>query len=204
AEARRRVRPATRGVLIVNPRSGGGKAARLELATRARERGLETVMLGPGDDLRELAEQACRDGADVLGIAGGDGSQALVAEVAMRHGVAMVCVPAGTRNHFALDLGLDRDDVVGSLDAFTDGVERRIDVASVNDRVFVNNASLGLYAQVVQSSDYRGDKLGTWSKMLPELLGPNAQQPGFTFERPDAAPHSGATLLLVSNNPYRL
>src|SRR5262249_42614715 len=86
AEARRRVRPATRGVLIVNPRSGGGKAARLELATRARERGLETVVLGPGDDLRELAEQACRDGADVLGIAGGDGSQALVAEVAMRHG----------------------------------------------------------------------------------------------------------------------
>jgi len=53
-------------------------------------------------------------------------------------------VPAGTRNHFALDLGLDRSDVVGALDAFTDGVEPRIDLAALNGRTFVNNASLEL------------------------------------------------------------
>ncbi|MGG7378000.1 diacylglycerol/lipid kinase family protein, partial [Escherichia coli] len=81
--------------------------------------------------------------ADVMGMAGGDGSQAVVARAAMRHGIPHVCIPSGTRNHFALDLGLDRDDVAGALDAFTDGVERRIDLAQVNDRVFVNNASLG-------------------------------------------------------------
>ena len=77
-------------------------------------------------------------------MAGGDGSQALVAAVAMEHDVAHVCIPSGTRNHFALDLGLDRDDVVGALDAFTDGVERRIDLARLNERIFVNNASLGV------------------------------------------------------------
>ena len=100
-----------------------------------------------GDDLLQLAEQAVADGADVLGMAGGDGSQALVASVAMRHDVAYVCVPSGTRNHFALDLGLDRSNVVEALDAFTDGVERTVDLGRVNDRVFVNNASLGVYAQ---------------------------------------------------------
>ena len=107
-------------------------------------------------------------------MAGGDGSQALVATVAMEHDIALVCIPSGTRNHFALDLGLDRDDVVGALDAFTDGVERRIDLASLNERIFVNNASLGVYAQVVQSDAYRDAKLGTWKQMLPELLGRDA------------------------------
>ena len=61
----------------------------------------------------------------------------------------------GTRNHFALDLGVDRDDVVGALDAFVDGGERRVDLAEVNGRVFVNNVSLGLYAEAVQQQGYR-------------------------------------------------
>jgi diacylglycerol kinase family enzyme len=88
--------------------------------------------------------------------------------------VPYVCVPAGTRNHFALDLGLDRGNVVGALDAFTDGVERRIDLAAVNGRPFVNNASLGLYAEVVRSPRYRGAKLRTAAAVLPDLLGPGA------------------------------
>src|SRR4029077_14475068 len=146
-----------------------------DLAGEARKRGIRAVVLERGDDLLELAEQALNDGADVIGMAGGDGSQALVATVAMRHNVPHVCIPAGTRNHFALDLGLDREDVVGALDAFTDGVERRIDLARVNDRVFVNNASLGVYAKVVQSEAYRDAKLETWTDMLPDLLGPEAE-----------------------------
>ena len=150
------VPPARHGVLVINPRSGDGKAARVGLAAAAARRGVRTIELGPGDDLRELAEQAVDAGADVLGMAGGDGSQAVVAAVASAHGVAHVCIPAGTRNHFALDLGLDRDDSVGALDAFTAGVERRVDLAAVNGRVFVNNASLGVYASVVQSDGVPG------------------------------------------------
>jgi diacylglycerol kinase family enzyme len=140
----------------------------------------------------------------VIGMAGGDGSQALVATVAMRHNVPHVCIPAGTRNHFALDLGLDRDDVIGALDAFTDGVERRIDLARVNEHVFVNNASLGVYAQVVQSDAYRDAKLETWTQMLPELLGPEAPPIDLEFDGPDGTELSDAPLVLVSNNPYRL
>ena len=145
---------AVSGVLLMNPHSGGGKADRFRLADECRARGIEPVTLRPGDDLTRLAEDAVAGGADVLGMAGGDGSQALVAEVASRHDIPMVVVPAGTRNHFALDLGIDRADVIGALDGFTDGVERRVDLASVNGRVFVNNASLGLYAQIVQSPGY--------------------------------------------------
>ena len=160
------------GVLIVNPKSGGGKATRFGLADEARRRGIETVVLEPGSDLLRLVAGAVDRGADVIGIAGGDGSQALVASVAMRHDVALVCIPAGTRNHFALDLGLDRDDVVGALDAFGDAVERRIDLAEVSGHVFVNNVSLGIYAKIVQSPEYRDAKRSTTANFLPQLLGP--------------------------------
>jgi diacylglycerol kinase family enzyme len=190
--------------LIINLKSGGGKAERFDLAGEARRRDIEPIVLEPGDDLLELAEGAIARGAQVIGVAGGDGSQALVATVAARRDVAHVCVPAGTRNHFALDLGLDRDDVVGALDGFTDGVERRIDLACVNDRVFVNNASLGVYAKVVQSEAYRDAKLGTWTRMLPDLLGPDAEAIDLELTTPDGTNCDDVPLVLVSNNPYEL
>ncbi|HWX96065.1 MAG TPA: diacylglycerol kinase family protein [Solirubrobacteraceae bacterium] len=190
--------------LIINLKSGGGKAERFELASEARRRGVQPIVLHPGDDLLQLAETAMDNGAEVIGMAGGDGSQALVATVAARRGIPHVCIPAGTRNHFALDLGLDRDDVVGALDAFTDGVERRIDLARVNDRVFVNNASLGVYAKVVQSDAYRDAKLQTWTEMLPSMLGPGAEPIDLEFTTPDGSTCSDAPLVLVSNNRYQL
>ncbi len=203
AEAREQAPPARHGALIINPKSGGGKAARFELADEARKRGIRPIVLEPGDDLTQLAEQAIADGADVIGMAGGDGSQALVATIAMNHGVPHVCIPSGTRNHFALDLGLDREDVVGALDAYTDGVEHTIDLARVNDRIFVNNASLGVYARVVQSEAYRDAKLQTWAQQLPEMLGPGAPPIDLEFDGPDGEHHTDAPLILVSNNPYQ-
>jgi diacylglycerol kinase family enzyme len=198
------VGPARHPVLIVNPRSGGGKAAKADLARRAGERGIEVVELVPGDDLTRLAEQAVADGADVLGMAGGDGSQALVAAVAARHGVGYVCIPAGTRNHLALDLGLDRADVVGALDAFGSAIARTIDLAMVNGRTFVNNVSLGVYASIVQSPEYRDAKRATVASMLPELLGPEATPPALSFVDDVGVAHHRAQMVQVSNNPYAL
>ena len=198
------VPPARRAALIMNPKSGGGKAERFHLEQEARDRGIEPIVLGPGDDLLQLAQDAIERGVDVIGMAGGDGSQALVASVAMQSDVALVCIPAGTRNHFALDLGLDRDDVVGALDAFGEALERRIDLATVNDRVFVNNVSLGVYAKVVQSPEYRDAKRQTTTKLLPELLGPQAEPFDLRFSSPDGTGHSGDQIILVSNNPYTL
>ena len=109
-------------------------------------------------------------GADALAAAGGDGTQALVASIAAEHDLPFACIPAGTRNHFALDLGVDRDDVVGALDAFVNGGERRVDLAEVNGRVFVNNVSLGLYAEAVQREGYRDAKLRTMLDTAPDVL----------------------------------
>lgn len=195
---------ARQGVLIMNPWSGGGKVEKFDLVNEARRRGVEPIVLTEGDDLLRLAVDAVENGADVIGMAGGDGSQALVASVAVRHDVPHVCVPAGTRNHFALDLGLDRDDVVGGLDAFVDGVERRVDLAKVGDRVFVNNVSLGVYARVIQSDEYRDTKAQEALTMLPDLFGPDATPFDLQFVGPDGLAYPSAHMILVSNNPYQL
>lgn len=133
------------GFLLINPRSGSDRPSADELAEAARAAGIEPRILRPDDHASELAQAAP---ADALGIAGGDGSLAAVATVALERELPFVCVPFGTRNHFASDLGLDRHDPLGALAAFS-GVERRIDVGRVNGRVFLNNVSLGLYAQLV-------------------------------------------------------
>ncbi|HEX3199012.1 MAG TPA: diacylglycerol kinase family protein, partial [Propionibacteriaceae bacterium] len=199
ARALERAPGARHPVLLMNLRSGGGKAERFRLVDLCRQRNIEPIVLRPGDDPRRLAEDAVARGADVLGMAGGDGSQALVASVASKHGIPFVVVPAGTRNHFALDLGLDRDDVPGALDAYEDGVDTVVDLAEVNGRVFVNNASLGVYAKIVQSADYRDAKVHTAAAMLPDLLGPAAPPLDIRFTLPSGQEATAAQLLLVSN-----
>ncbi len=198
-------RPAAqRPVLLMNPKSGGGKVAKFDLVEQCRRRGIEAVVLEPGDDLEQLARNAVGQGADVIGMAGGDGSQALVASIAVEHDLPYVCIPAGTRNHLALDLGVDREDVVGALDAFAEGYERRIDVGRCAGRVFVNNVSLGVYARIVQSDAYRDNKVGTVAEMLPQLLGPGSEPFDLEYVGPSGNQHESADLMLISNNSYRL
>lgn len=200
-----RARRPRRPVLFLNPRSGGGKAERFKLADEARKRGIEPIELRPGDDLAKLVKTAVDEGADALAMAGGDGSQAVVATAAAELDLPYACIPSGTRNHFALDLGVNRDDVVGALDAFVDGGERVVDLAEVNGRVFVNNVSLGLYATAVQRDGYRDAKLRTILGTLPDVLGPGGQAPDLQWTGPhDAKTYPSGTVLLISNNPYRL
>ncbi|MFD7120351.1 diacylglycerol kinase family protein [Streptomyces sp. NPDC059922] len=230
----RRVDPPRRPFLIMNPRSGGGKVERFRLVDRARALGAEVVVLDPAhpQDVAELARRAVDDGADLLGVAGGDGTQALVAGVAMEFDVPFVVICAGTRNHFAMDLGLDREDPSACLQALTDGVEIRVDLgfiaggdagdagdagdvgdvgdagdaggpsAAGRERVFVNNASFGAYAAVVQSPGYRDDKARTTLQLLPDLL-THHTGPRLTV-RADSVAIDGPQAVLVSNNPYRL
>ncbi|MYR04893.1 diacylglycerol kinase [Gordonia sp. SID5947] len=198
----REIRRPGHPVLICNPRSGGGKVDRFGIVAAARDLGVKTVVLGPDDDLDQLAREAVARGADCLGMAGGDGSQARVASVAVENDLPFVCVSAGTRNHFALDLGLDRADPTASLLAFRDAVERRVDYATVNDRLFVNNVSLGIYASIVREGSYRADKAQTVATMLPDLLGRTAEPFDLQFTSPDGDEIDGSFVILVSNNPY--
>jgi diacylglycerol kinase family enzyme len=196
--------PPRRPFLIMNPRSGGGKVARFGLAAGAAEHGAEVALLeGPGlVDVGAMARQAVDQGADLLGVAGGDGTQALVAGIAARRDVPMLVISAGTRNHFALDLGLDRDDPAAGLDALGgDGVEIRIDLGEIAGRTFVNNASFGAYAQVVQSPAYRDDKAGTALELLPGLLSGD-DGAHLTIRVDGRVVLDGPQAVLVSNNPY--
>ncbi len=191
-----------RPYLIMNPRSGGGKVARFGLKEKAEALGAEVALLeGPGTvDVGQLARTAVANGADLLGVAGGDGTQALVAGIASEHDLPLLVISAGTRNHFALDLGLDREDPSACLDALDDGVELRVDLGFIGDRPFVNNSSFGAYAAIVQSPAYRDDKAGTTAEMLPDLLvgrsGPHL------VTKVDGVTVEGSQAVLVSNNFY--
>jgi diacylglycerol kinase family enzyme len=191
-------------VLFVNPASGGGKAARAALADRARERGISATVLRPDRNLASLVREAVEGGADTLGIAGGDGSLAIVAAAAHAHGLPFVCVPAGTRNHFALDLGVDRHDLLGALEAFTDGVERVIDVGSVNGRLFLNNVSLGIYGEAVRQPTYRDAKARTLLETARQVLGPSEATPELRVVDDEGREHRNPAVVVVSNNPYAL
>src|SRR5215469_8398104 len=194
--------PARHPYLIMNTKAGGGKVGKFDLKRKAEALGAEVFILdGSGPvDVAAVARQAVANGADLLGVAGGDGTQALVAGIAAEHGLPFVVISAGTRNHFALDLGLDRADPALCLGALADGVELRVDLGVINGQTFVNNASFGAYAEIVETPAYRGDKVGTTLNLLPDLL----------------QGHRGATLaahvngtrivapqaILLANNPY--
>jgi diacylglycerol kinase family enzyme len=194
--------PAARPFFIMNPRSGGGKVAKFDLKRKAEDLGARVFLLtGPGTvDVAEVARQAVVDGADLLGVAGGDGTQAVVAAVAAECGIPFVVVTAGTRNHFALDLGLDRDNPAACLSALHDGVDVRVDLGSVDGRTFVNNASFGAYAEVVQAPAYRNDKVGSTLDLLPDLI--RGHRGASLTARAGDAVIRAPQAVLVANNPY--
>ena len=189
--------------LIINRWSGDGKAERYGLAAAAADAGIRTIMLERGDDLAQLAHRAIDDGADAIGMAGGDGSLGLVAAVATERGVPFFCIPVGTRNHFALDLGLDRDNPLTALDAVRDGEEILIDHGVVGGRLFLNNVSFGVYAQAVHQDRYRDNKEATLLDVTTSAAGRPEAQAAVRYVTPDGRSHDRAPLLLVSNNVYR-
>jgi diacylglycerol kinase family enzyme len=198
----RPVPPPAKPFFLMNRWSGGGKVGQFKLDEQARSLGAEVVMLEHGMDIVETVESAVKDGADLLGAAGGDGTQALVAEVAARRDLPMVVVPAGTRNHFARDLGLDRDDPRAAIAALgAGGVEIRIDLGRVADRPFVNNVSLGVYAAVISSPEYRDAKLTTALKALPDSAGLDADS-GLRVQTPDGRVHVDPEVVQIGNNQY--
>jgi diacylglycerol kinase family enzyme len=200
----RPVDPPERPVLFVNPASGDGRAKRTGLVERAGERGIAVRVFGRGVDLAALVADEVAGGADALGVAGGDGSLAVVAAAAQAQGLPFVCIPAGTRNHFALDLGVDRRDVVGALDAFDKGLESRIDLAEVNGRVFLNNVSLGIYGDAVRRPTYRDAKARTLLETTAQTLGPSAAAVDLQLADDRGRKHRDPAVVLVSNNPYSL
>jgi diacylglycerol kinase family enzyme len=186
---------AVTALLVVNPRSGQGGPSAEELATEAGRLGVRVHVLSEGETPAEAARDA---DATALGMAGGDGSLAAVAGVALERDLPFVCVPFGTRNHFARDLGLDRSDPFRALRAFN-GLERRIDVGRADDRVFLNNVSLGVYAQLVHRREHHRRRREAFARIRAWAVLLTHRSPlGITI---DGDPVESRAVL-VANNAY--
>lgn len=185
------------GLLLVNPRSGSGEPQPEELVEKARELGVEVHVLAEDDDAEAIARDA---DAEALGMAGGDGSLGGIAAVAIERDLPFVVVPFGTRNHFARDLGLDRDDPIAALACFK-GAERRIDVGRVEERVFLNNVSLGLYARLVHRRERHRRRREVLARLRAfAILATHRDGLDVTVDgEPVQAP-----VVLVANNHYEL
>jgi diacylglycerol kinase family enzyme len=183
--------------LLINPRAGSGSPDADELARAAEAKGVRVHVLGEHDDPAELARSA---DADALGMAGGDGSLAPVAAVAIERGLPFACIPFGTRNHFARDVGLDRDDPLGALGAFG-GTQRSIDVGSANGRIFLNNVSLGAYAELVHRRERHPRRRAALTRM--RALWMTARDRHGLRARVDGRPVE-ARVIFVGNNAYEL
>ena len=188
--------------LIVNRWSGDGTAEQFGLADAAREAGIRVIMLERGDDITQLAREAIDAGADAIGAAGGDGSLGLVAGVAIERDVPFFCVPVGTRNHFALDLGLDRDNPLTALDAIRNGDEILIDYGLAGDRPFLNNVSFGVYAEAVHRDEYRENKERTIAEVMREMRAGEDSGTAIRFTTPEGEQAERTAMTIVSNNPY--
>ena len=188
--------------LILNPASGGASTLLRRLTRTARKRGLPVRVLAPGENAGHAALEAADEGARALAVAGGDGSVAAVAGVAVERGLPLAVVPTGTLNHFARDLGLDLVRPLRALDAFDAGRETRVDVGRINGRLFINNVSLGVYAEMLGDPGYRGDKLRVAQTKLRAAFSDPTLRRALRVTPPDGAPLESVVAVVVSNNPY--
>ena len=192
----------TSAYLILNPASGSAAVLLRRLTRAARELGIRVRALESGEDARHAALEAAEDGARVLAVAGGDGSVAAVAGVAVERDLPLVVVPTGTLNHFARDLGLDLVRPLRSLDAFDAGHERRVDIGCINGRPFINNVSLGIYAEMLGDPGYRQDKLGVAQAKLQAVFSYPELRRALRITPPDGTSLANVVAVVVSNNPY--
>ncbi|TAK89238.1 hypothetical protein EPO04_04060 [Patescibacteria group bacterium] len=192
--------PFKKPVLIINPKSGDGRAVKAGLAAAAEKQGIKVVTTTPGSKIEQLAQAAVDDGADVLGISGGDGSIGAIAQIAISNNLPLVVLPGGTRCHFARDIGLDPNRLVDALAGFY-GVERRIDVAKINNRIFLNNASFGIYADMVDQPQYRAHKIQAARNVLQDLL--TGKKPAYDLKfTMGKKRYSQAVVVLIGVNRY--
>ena len=189
--------------LILNPAAGSAAGFRGRLTRAAHERGIQVHELEPGQDAKQAALEAADDGAESLAVAGGDGSVAAVAGVAVERNLPLMVVPTGTLNHFARDLGLDLAHPLVAFDAFASGhQERRVDVGRINGRLFINKVSLGLYAEMLADPGYRQDKLGVAQAKLQAAFSDPRLRRALRITPPDGAPLESVVAVVISNNPY--
>ena len=198
-----------RAVTLINTHGGSvadGIAARIGAALTAAGIDSEIVQVG-GEDCATCAADHVKQGAGLVIAAGGDGTMGAVAGELAGTNVQLGILPLGTLNHFARDLGIPPD-LEEAVRVIAAGVSRRVDIAEVNGRAFVNNASVGLYPLMVMDRDGQRQRLGR-SKRLALLVASLRTMARFHARRLTLRTDGGEArldtpLLFVGNNDYRL
>jgi YegS/Rv2252/BmrU family lipid kinase len=194
--------------VILNAASGTGAASRgvsdiAQRLARAGRDGTITTVRG-GRALRRAAQSALEAGCDALVAGGGDGTVSALASVTVGSEVPLGVLPLGTLNHFARDVGIPLD-LEEALDVILAGRTRSVDVGEVNGRIFINNASLGVYPRIVQLRErYREKGLGKWFAALWAGLAVLRRRPFMTVRIRTAEEDivRRTPTVLVGNNPY--
>lgn len=195
----------TRVALICNPHAGRAEGRTEAVEHALRQTGAEVIVQsGTGGDLGELARRAVAD-CDVVATLGGDGTVNAVAAALVGTATPLLVLPGGTFNHFARDLGVPLDPVSAAL-LVRDGVQRKVDVAEVSGRVFVNNSSIGAYPVAVALRERLREKgvRNRWSAMARAALRTFRRFPTMRahIDGDDGAIDLETPFVFVGNNVY--
>ena len=152
--------------IALNPDAGPALSSTPGERLQAALPQVDLVEVRDGGQLPEVLAKAAT-GARAIGVVGGDGSVNCAARVAVEAQLPLVVVPGGTLNHFARDVGvLDLDDAVGAV---TRGEVASVDVATIAGQVFVNTASFGSYAELVDARERLESSVGKWPAVAVAL-----------------------------------
>jgi diacylglycerol kinase (ATP) len=143
--------------VIINPAAGVGRPILQALNSGLKNTGIDwdvSITHKPGDAER-LAKQAVEDGADIVGVHGGDGSVMEVASALRGTSTPLAIFPGGTANVMSVELGIPSTDIEASIDFIAKGnyTTRLIDMGKVNDRLFLLRIGIGLEADMMKSAD---------------------------------------------------
>lgn len=194
--------------VVLNPRSG---YVRQHGAPRVCDQIAQVLpdarihLLQHGDDVGALCKAFIADGATCIVAAGGDGTVNAVASHLVGTPTVLGVLPMGTLNHFARDVGVGRD-VPAALQVLAEGHVLPVDVASVNDRVFVNNSSIGLYARMVEIRERYEQHLGKWRALAyaATMVLRRAEATVVDLSSQASTERIHTYMLFVGNNQYEL
>jgi YegS/Rv2252/BmrU family lipid kinase len=199
-------------VVLLN-RGGGAVAADPTIADKVRDSfhaaGLDAeIELIGGGDCAVRAKAIAERGDELLVVGGGDGTISAAASALVGGETLLGIIPLGTLNHFARDLGIPSD-LDEAVKLIASAEERRVDVAEMNDRIFINNSAIGLYPLMVVDRDSQRRKLGR-SKRLAMIVASMRTLARFNHQRLTLTVNEETTgrvdtpLLFVGNNDYRI
>jgi len=201
-----------REVLVCINRSSGsasrGDDERAKIVAAFEGTGIvPQVELCAGGGIAKHAKRAVADGAKLVIVGGGDGSISAAAGALADSGTALGILPLGTLNHFARDLGIPFD-LAKAAQIIAAGQRRKVDLAEVNGRTFINNSAVGLYPLMVMDRESQQKRLGR-SKRLAMLVASARTLARFNHQRLTLSAKGrkaqlDTPLLFVGNNDYQV